>query len=228
MHTEMQEYEAESNRMDNVFASIGINASEKNNFTDRKLVIALSSASEALSAVDTDCVNSTFAVADLHSELQGAHNALQSSQTRLKAYKQQLPEYTRLKHNLMAQNDRLMAHEDNYDRESSKISKSTLFHSKKKTQYSTAIHSAKKMLEDLGYEDGLSHESLSAVGGKVRDMEDRLKIMRLTLKSYKDLPPSIQGAQIALEEKKAELLSLEAELTEKLGNVAMTNALGCQ
>lgn len=223
MRREIQEYRAEGGRMAEVLKSVGIDVYQRNPQIDNQLVKTLVTAADALTVIDFDNVSLELSALELKKNMRKSQREADDIRTRINLYKKKLEKFSEQKRNIEAANLYLTSKEDEFLQELSKTAKSTLFYSKKKAQYLSSVEATKKRLSKLGYNEDLSHERISELGAKVNDMETRLKHLRLSLKSYEDLPPSLAGAQIKLEEKKAELNHLETQLAETIGDVAVAS-----
>mmetsp|Transcript_8765 Transcript_8765/g.14397 ORF Transcript_8765/g.14397 Transcript_8765/m.14397 type:complete len:289 (+) Transcript_8765:55-921(+) len=67
-----------------------------------------------------------------------------------------------------------------------------------------------------GFVSELSHDELKATQDRIDALHSQIEPMLLKLKSYHDLPPDIQLATGKLEEKRAELLQIEAEVNKNI------------
>lgn len=223
MRREIHEYRAEGSRMTKVLESAGIDVYQRNAKIDHQLVKTLSTAADALDVIDFDDVSFELSASELKNKMRKSRREADDIRRRIKLYKCNLETFSEQKRSIEAANLFLSSKEDKFLQEFSTTAKSTLFHSKKKAQYLSSVEATKKRLSGLGYNEDLSHEKISELGVEVKDMEDRLKYLRLSLKSYEDLPPSLAGAEIKLEEKRAELNQLETQLTETIGDVAVAS-----
>lgn len=223
MRREIQEYRAEGNRMAKVLESVGIDVHQRNPKIDNQLIKTLSTAADALSVIDFDDVSLQLSATELKNNLRRSGRTADDIKRRIQIYKKNLDTLSEQKRKIEVANLYFTTKEDEFLQELNKTAKSTLFYSKKKAQYLSSVEATKKRLSGLGYNEDLSHENISELGVEVNTLEDRLKQLRLSLKSYEDLPPSLAGAEIKLEEKKAELNQLETQLSDTIGDVAVAS-----
>jgi len=94
--------------------------------------------------------------------------------------------------------------------------KNSRFLEKKAEHYRNQVRKLQVELNQTGMDRSLFHRKLVKRADELEQLKKKLQPMRAKLDSYQDLPPDVSLAKVKVEEAKAELAVIEAELTKHM------------
>nr|XP_009861341.1 AUGMIN subunit 1 isoform X2 [Ciona intestinalis] len=99
------------------------------------------------------------------------------------------------------------------------LAKRTKVYQAKNMEYQKTIQRLSQEFKSLGFRSEISHEELVKRGDEIKDLQEKLKPLRLYLDSFQNLPADLTKARLKLHEETQNLSELEDTLNNTIINL---------